>query len=111
MSRRALVLLGLGTACGTEPDLKITEFSGTTSDAVAVTAISASGAAPSIAYVSMLPGTMPNAVSATIRNVRTDASVEALVQAGGFDPVAVPAQTADTLEEAIALSDGTVFLA
>jgi hypothetical protein len=111
MSRRTLVLLSLGTACGTEPDLKISEFSGTTSDAVAVTAISASGAAPSIAYVSMLPGTMPNAVGATIRNVRTDASVEALVQAGGFDPVAVPAQTADTLEEAIALSDGTVFLA
>ena len=111
MSRRALVLLSFGTACGTEPDLKIAEFSGTTSDAVAVTAVSVSGAAPSIAYVSMLPGTMPDAVGATIRNVRTDDSVATVIQSGGFDPVAVPAQTADTLEEAIALSDGTVLLA
>lgn len=111
MSRRSLALLILGAACSTEPDLKLTEFSGTTSDAVAVVVISASGAAPSIAYVSMPPGTMPDAVSATIRNIRTDQSVEVVVDSGGFDPVAVPAQTADTLEEAITLLDGTVHYA
>lgn len=110
MSRRSLVLFVVATACATEPDLKVAEFSGTTSDAVAVT-LSASGAAPSIAYVSMPPGTMPEAVGVTIRNVRTDESVEALVHSGGFDPVAIPAQTADTLEEAITLLDGTVFFA
>jgi Tol biopolymer transport system component len=108
------VLLAFLTACGTEPDLKLAAFDGTTSDAVPVTVLNAAGAAgsaPSIAYVSMSPGTMPDATAATIRNARTGESVQAVVDSGGFDPVAVPAETGDTLEEAIRLADGTIHLA
>lgn len=52
-----------------------------------------------VAYVSLPPGTLPEALSVVIRNPNTDAVVgpTALVE-GGFDPIAVPAATGDRLE-------------
>lgn len=52
-----------------------------------------------VAYVSLPPGTLPEALSVVIRNLTTSAVVgpAALVD-GGFDPIAVPAATGDRLE-------------
>jgi alpha-tubulin suppressor-like RCC1 family protein len=52
---------------------------------------------PSVVYVSLPPGAIPNGVSATIHDVRTDASVSAMVVDGGFDPVSLPAIAGDTI--------------
>lgn len=52
---------------------------------------------PSVVYVSLPPGAIPSGVSATIHNVRADASVSATVVDGGFDPVSLPAIAGDTI--------------
>ena len=48
-------------------------------------------------YVSLPPDSIPIGVSATITNRRTGGSVTTPIVAGGFDPVAIPAVTGDTI--------------
>jgi hypothetical protein len=57
------------------------------------------GAATDVAYVSLLPGTLSEALSVVIRNLNTNAVVgpTALFD-GGFDPIAVSAAAGDRLE-------------
>jgi hypothetical protein len=49
------------------------------------------------AYVSMVPGTDPDGLGVDIRNLRSGASTTAPMTTGGFDPLAVEAETGDTL--------------
>ncbi len=59
-----------------------------------------------VAYVSLPPGSLPNAVSVTIRNVsagNTQTRPVAFVD-GGFDPIPVAAQAGDELEIRTVLS-------
>jgi TolB protein len=64
-----------------------------------------------VAFVSVLPGTVPAATAATVRNQRTGERVTPLVAGGGFDPVALAAAAGDTVEIAFSLPAGnTVFI-
>jgi alpha-tubulin suppressor-like RCC1 family protein len=53
--------------------------------------------ASSVVYVSLVPGTVPDGMQATIRDQATGASVTTVVVGGGFDPVGIPASVGDTL--------------
>jgi alpha-tubulin suppressor-like RCC1 family protein len=57
-------------------------------------------------YVSLPPGTIPNGINATIRDLRTDSRVTVGVVNGGFDPVALPALVGDTLAMAVQTAGG-----
>ena len=50
-----------------------------------------------VTYVSFPPGTIPGGVSATISNASTDATRTVPLVAGGLDPIAIAAETGDTL--------------
>ena len=50
-----------------------------------------------VAYVSLPPGSIPNGNTATISVLRTAYTVVVNLVAGGFDPVAVPAEEGDSL--------------
>jgi alpha-tubulin suppressor-like RCC1 family protein len=63
---------------------------------------SKTAAGGSVVYVSLMPGTVPMGVRATIRDQATGLSVTTAVVDGGFDPVAVAASVGDTLLVAIA---------
>jgi alpha-tubulin suppressor-like RCC1 family protein len=52
---------------------------------------------PTVVYISLPPGAIPNGVTATIRNLRTGTSVTAQLVNGGFDPVTLPAVEGDTI--------------
>ncbi len=65
-------------------------------------------AAGSVAYVSIAPGTLPAAPSASIRNRRSGATVLVPIVGGGFDPVAVPADAADILEITVVNGSATL---
>jgi len=71
-----------------------------TANAPAATA-SAALLAPAVAYVSLVPGTYPTGVSATISNRRTGAGLRVGLVAGGLDPVPIAAEAGDTLAFAI----------
>jgi uncharacterized protein YjdB len=51
-----------------------------------------------VAYVSLPVGFVPDGITATISNQRTESRVVVTLLDGGFDPVAVPAATGDFLE-------------
>ena len=68
-----------------------------------VAAASAAGA-DSVVYASLLPGTAPGGVTATVRALQSSAAVTTDVQDGGFDPVAVTARVGDTVD--IVVRDG-----
>src|SRR5207237_1948501 len=68
-----------------------------------VAAASAAGA-DTVVYASLLPGTAPGGVTATVRALQSSAAVTTDVQDGGFDPVAVTARVGDTVE--IVVRDG-----
>jgi Big-like domain-containing protein len=72
----------------------------------AVPVVAAGTSATEVTYVSLAPGTAPGGRLAAIRNTRTGDTLSVPVGAGGFDPVAVPAATGDTLDIAVQLSDG-----
>jgi len=61
--------------------------------------------AASIVYVSLPPGTVPDAEQAAIRNPRTGSTLTVAMADGGFDPVAVEASAGDTLELDIRVAD------
>jgi alpha-tubulin suppressor-like RCC1 family protein len=68
------------------------------------------GEEESVVYVSLLPGTEPRGVTATVRALRSDAPVTTAVQDGGFDPVAVAAQVGDTIDVVVRDASGAVVL-
>ncbi len=120
MSRRALtvpalaVCLGLGAACSdntgpkqlaatppldTLPGLIVSQPVGG-AGAAAVGAVRVQrivAGSSSVAYVSLVPGTVPTGLLATIRDRANGQSVTAAVVDGGFDPVAIPTSVGDTL--------------
>jgi alpha-tubulin suppressor-like RCC1 family protein len=55
-------------------------------------------AAAHVVYVSMVPGTVPTGLQATIRDQASGVSVTTAVVNGGFDPVPIPAEVGDTLQ-------------
>lgn len=72
-------------------------------NAVAGSQLAATPASAELAYVSVPPGTIPEGVSATIANRRTQASVTTLLVDGGFDPLPIAARANDTLETTVSL--------
>ncbi len=54
-----------------------------------------------ISWVSLPPGSLPDANAVTMRVFRTGAQAIALVTDGGFDPVAIPAVEGDTIEVSV----------
>jgi hypothetical protein len=56
---------------------------------------------PSVAYVSLPPGAIPNGISATIHDEHTGSSVTAGMVNGGFDPVALSAVQGDSWTEPV----------
>jgi alpha-tubulin suppressor-like RCC1 family protein len=56
----------------------------------------------SVAFVSLVPGTAPAGVRATIENRANGLTRTATVIDGGFDPVGIPAHTGDTIDVAVA---------
>jgi hypothetical protein len=69
----------------------------------------APGAVGGVAYVSLPPGTFPDAEDVAIRNPRTGRTRTVPVQDGGFDPVPVEAKPDDTLELDIRVAGGDVL--
>lgn len=88
------------------------------SDTTSPIASATSSAAPSpstrseldVAYVSLPPGATPDGALATIRNLSSGSTVTVLVDAGGFDPVAISAAVGDTIETVVRNAAGAVAL-
>lgn len=70
-------------------------------NAVAGAQLAATPGSAEVAYASLPPATIPEGVSATIANRRTQASVTTLLVDGGFDPVPIAARANDTLETTV----------
>jgi len=68
---------------------------------------SGAGPAPTVVYVSLPPGTVPDGEFVTIRNKATGAQATVALSDGGWDPVPVPANAGDTLFLAIATKGGS----
>jgi len=71
----------------------------------------AGSAAVQVAWVSMAPGTVEGATGATVRNRHSGARINTDMVDGGFDPVAIVAQTGDTLDITATASGATVSAA
>jgi TolB protein len=65
----------------------------------------------SVAYVSLPPGTVPDAEHVTIRNRRTGSRRTVPMQDGGFDPVSLEAGANDTLDLDVQRAGGGAALA
>jgi TolB protein len=95
---------GDGLAPGRDPDREApggaTVSNPVTANALMATA-SAAVLASTVAYVSLVPGTYPTGVSATVSNRRTGAGLRVGLVAGGLDPVPIAAEAGDTLAFAI----------
>lgn len=64
-----------------------------------------------VAYVSLPPGTLGDATSATVRNVGRNAQLTVAVMDGGFDPVAIVAEAGDTISvDAPGVADGALLV-
>jgi hypothetical protein len=61
------------------------------------------------AYVSLPPGAVSNGISITISNRRNGERVTTDLEEGGLDPVAIAAETGDTLDIVIARLDGSTI--
>jgi hypothetical protein len=115
-SLRWSALAVLISACGSDgrmagPNPLEQDFLAIVSDPMLVSSAQLGAAADApgpVAWVSLAPGTVPNAQSANIRNLRSGAAVVVPIVAGGFDPIAVPAEPGDTLE--ISVASGAVTL-
>jgi Tol biopolymer transport system component len=69
-------------------------------------ALAGAGAAETVVFVSLPPGTIPNGGLATIRNARTGSTVAAAMAAGGFDPVPLEARAGDGVTITVILDGG-----
>ncbi len=65
----------------------------------------ANAAGPTVVYVSLPPGNLPDPATVRILNFRTGDAVIPEVVAGGFDPVVIPGVAGDTLD--VTVTDGT----
>jgi len=91
---------GSGPNAGTPPILPGLVVSAPVQSSAVQGGVRASAAAPvsaGVAYVSLVPGSVPDGREATIRNLASTQSVTAVVLNGGFDPVAIAANVGDTL--------------
>lgn len=61
-------------------------------------ALAFAGGSETVSFVSLEPGSLPEANSVRILNLASGASVSIPLLEGGFDPVAIPAAVGDTLE-------------
>ncbi len=61
-------------------------------------------------YVSLVPGTEPRGVTATVRALSSDSILTTAVRDGGFDPVPVVAQVGDTIEVLVRDTSAAVVL-
>lgn len=69
------------------------------------------GTADNVSYVSLLPGSVPGGTEAAVRNLAGGTVLITPMQSGGFDPVAIPALSGDTVEIEVATAlDGPVLL-
>jgi Tol biopolymer transport system component/uncharacterized protein YjdB/plastocyanin len=64
----------------------------------------------SVVYVSLLPGTEPRGVTATVRALQSGTTLTTAVREGGFDPVSVAAEVGDTIEVIVRDASGAVVL-
>ncbi len=64
----------------------------------------------SVVYVSLVPGTEPRGVTATVRALTSDSTLTTAVRDGGFDPVPLVAQVGDTIEVIVRDASGDVVL-
>jgi hypothetical protein len=58
------------------------------------------------AYVSLVPESIPGGIHVTIMNLRSATTVGGPMPDGGFDPIAIAAQTGDTVEVRVARDRG-----
>ena len=85
----------------TSPTASMNEAAATPSDRRVTASASRTVAIPTdetnVAYISLLPTTYPNGVSAVITNLRSGAKVTAPMVDGGFDPIPLPASAGDSV--------------
>lgn len=117
-----MVLAACGDSPTTPPD-SAAPFTVIVSDPVAGTDLNAAVARRTVrvaanlatldplSFVSLAPGVVPTATSATIRDQRTGESITIPVTEGGFDPVGIPAAAGDTLEISLTLLAGGIAMA
>jgi len=93
----------------TDPPVSLSNLEGTASDPIdegLLTSsklghgpvLSSGSASDSVSFVSLKPGSLPEADSIQIRNLASGAIASTLLMDGGFDPIAIPATVGDTLE-------------
>ncbi|HEX5818732.1 MAG TPA: Ig-like domain-containing protein [Gemmatimonadales bacterium] len=97
----------LVTACGGDMadesgDRVVTEPAGVLLSSPIPRRLSTADAAGSLVFVAATPGFRPAASTATLRNLRTGAVQAVTLRDGGFDPVSLEAEEADTVEVSIA---------
>lgn len=78
-------------------------------DRASLRAVAGRANVDSLAYVALAPGTLNGALTVMIGSSRGGAADTIPVKDGGFDPVAIPAATGDTLNLTIATSTGVSF--
>ena len=91
---------GSGPNAGTPPTLPGLVVSAPVQSSAVQGSVQASAAASvsaGVAYVSLVPGSVPDGRQATIQNLATGQTVAALVMDGGFDPIPIAASVGDTL--------------
>jgi alpha-tubulin suppressor-like RCC1 family protein len=103
----------LDTLAGLIVSQPVSASGSATASAGALRASAAVGSTPvgsTVVYVSLVPGTVPAGLEATIRNPANAQVVTTPVVAGGFDPVAIGAAVGDTLLVEITRSGGAAPL-
>jgi len=75
-------------------------------------ALAAAADGDSVVYTSLVPGTAPTGVTATVRALTSGATVTTVIQDGGFDPIPLAAKVGDTVATvAFDASGAVVFTA
>jgi TolB protein len=116
----SLLTIGCGrddTGVSPRPDTVLAQrlaFPGNVSNPVSATAVAATTGASATAeqevvYISLQRGIYPAGLSATVVNRRTGAASSIQMVEGGFDPVAIGAQAADTVNVDIRVLGGATL--
>ncbi len=118
-------LAGLATACSdppTSPPASLPGFDAVVSDPFTYRLSSSAGRAgvapafsgarvDGVAFVSLPPGTVPDAETATVVNLRTQQTIVPTVVDGGFDPIEIRAEAGDTIVTTMVSSSGAAAFA
>ena len=120
-------LAGLAAACSDPPTspsvpLPVPAFDAVVSDPIphrVSSSVGPAGVGPAfsgagvdgVAFVSLPPGTVPDAETATVLNRRTQQTVVPTVIEGGFDPVEILADPGDTIATTMVSSSGAASYA